>query len=87
MGEEGIDRSLREQYDRHSFLHGLVTTSSSLDIDGGLLINRLSVYLGGHVKRLAFYWPCREVPFYRKCYKVLFEYCSKHWLSTRSAPH
>lgn len=72
MGEEGLGRWLREQYDRNSSLHGFVTTPSCLCIDGGLLINRLCLYLGGHMERSAIQRPGREVPFYCKCHRILF---------------
>lgn len=72
MGEVRLDRWLRELYGWHSTLHGLVTTPNWLFIDGGPLINRLCLYLGGYIE-----WPTiqrsgREAQFYCKCHKILF---------------
>lgn len=86
MGEEGLDRWLREQYDRRSVSNGLVTTSSWLDIDGGLLINRLCAYLGGHGKRAASQRPRRESRPTGNATKSCLSHCFRHRLLTRSAP-
>jgi len=71
-GTVGLDRWLREHYDWHSALHGPVTMPYRLRIVGGPLINRLCSHLDGEMERPVIQRPGREVPFYRKCNRILF---------------
>jgi hypothetical protein len=72
LGQGGLDDWLREQYQRHQLLHGLVTTASWTAVDAGPLVNQLCQWLGGDVELPAERKPGSELPFYCKCQELLF---------------
>lgn len=71
-GLDWLNAWLRDQYEHHQVLYGLVTTLSWRSVDGGPLLNHMCLWLGGEIDPSAVRRPGYELSFYCKCQQLVF---------------